>query len=710
MARNTENFTQEPLPEVTLPPLNITPTVNGSVVSSGELASPNYRARNSGWKADSQGNFEAQNGVFNGTFTIGGTSTTIDSVEKIQSTINDIANSGGGTVYLAAGTYLMSSNIDIPSNVVLAGSIRDGTIIDFQGQAYSVRSIGSNSYTTGTVSVNDGSSTVTGAGVTWTTAMIGRTIFLNDLYFTILNVSGGNTITLDSAYSGPNLSGSTYAIATATANWVIRDVTIQNSSTSAIKAQYCYQATIDNVNTYDSAIGIDLDNTVALTISLISAIGNTTNIDFNYSYSWTLDNAFVNNSTNNGFVLSNSGNATCFNTGIDNSGADGINLTSCSNIAFVSLTVSRCGGQGIEFVSSNSDIQLISSTIDGNTSDGIKLTATTDRVSISTCSIINNGGYGINIAASTCDNNYIVAPSYSNNSSGTLSDSGTLTVIIQETDQTNDATLIAGEALSTGDAVYISDGSEVNTDDSASTGSESQTSDDGTLSISGVNWVAQTFQVSQDFFPSSVQLKYQDVLDLSTTGSVSISIRATAAGIPTGADLATATATGLGDGVTSVLTFTFSSLVRLSASTTYAIVMKGPAVPYLVYVDTTSPSYTNGQFATSSNSGGTWTADSSKDAYFVVNYTTARISGRVYKTDASFSTVETTNFIGFNDLTVSRLGTATVHISGRATLSGLTVGKNYYLSDTAGAISTTPGTNTVNVGISLSTTSLLIKH
>jgi len=64
-----------------------------------------------------------------------------------------------------------------------------------------------------------------------------------------------------------------------------------------------------------------------------------------------------------------------------------------------------------------------------NTSDGVKLTATSDNNIILAGDAITNGGYGINIAASTCDNNTILRVFYSGNTSGTLNDAGTGTLI-----------------------------------------------------------------------------------------------------------------------------------------------------------------------------------------------------------------------------------------------------------------------------------------
>jgi len=70
-------------------------------------------------------------------------------------------------------------------------------------------------YQTGTVSVSNGGTTVTGSGTTWTAAMEGRQILFDDQgpFYDILDVVSATEITLGSAYIGSDLSGSTYTIA-----------------------------------------------------------------------------------------------------------------------------------------------------------------------------------------------------------------------------------------------------------------------------------------------------------------------------------------------------------------------------------------------------------------------------------------------------------------------------------------------------------------
>lgn len=84
--------------------------------------------------------------------------------------------------------------------------------------------------------------------------------------------------------------------------------------------------------------------------------------------------------------------------------------------------------------------------------------------------------------------------------------------------------------------------------------------------------------------------------------------------------------------------------------------------------------------------------------------------GYVYKCDASFSDERIGHFIGFNtDISGASGSPVSVQTKGIVEgFSGLDAGKFYYLSDTAGDISTAPGTYEKLVGIAISTTELLI--
>lgn len=62
--------------------------------------------------------------------------------DDIQASIDKLDSNGGGTLYLQPGTFNVSNNISVPSNVHVQGVGSGGSIIDFGGGAYQIQVIG----------------------------------------------------------------------------------------------------------------------------------------------------------------------------------------------------------------------------------------------------------------------------------------------------------------------------------------------------------------------------------------------------------------------------------------------------------------------------------------------------------------------------------------------------------------------------------------
>ncbi|HEX9367715.1 MAG TPA: carboxypeptidase-like regulatory domain-containing protein, partial [Vicinamibacterales bacterium] len=150
-----------------------------------------------------------------------------------------------------------------------------------------------------------------------------------------------------------------------------------------------------------------------------------------------------------------------------------------------------------------------------------------------------------------------------------------------------------------------------------------------TLSNSGVGittttWGGQTFTAGVTGTLTRVDVNLFCSGCTGTAPNLTLSVRATSANLPTGADLASATIAGFNSGAGVYYTATFASPPALTAGTTYAFVLHPVAVPSPgTYALTRSSTdvYAGGQRVTSSNSGGTWTVPltvgSTTDAGFV---------------------------------------------------------------------------------------------
>jgi hypothetical protein len=392
----------------------------------GTFQSGNFLTRVRGWQLSSS-SAEFQTAIFN----IGGTVITINNTQDIQTNIDLIDSYGGGTLYLQNGTYTLTADITIPSGVTIAGVARDTVIIECGN--YKLQIVGSNAYNTGTVTIANGGTTVVGVGTTWTSAMVGRYIYLGKygdfFWYEITGFTDTTHITIREPYTGQtDLAGDTYTIATIVRDARINRLTVQNATGVAIKFQYIVECSLNDINVFGSGTGLDFDQAL-FPLMVISVIGCGVNVDWNEVSGFEINFSIFSDSTSGaGMVFTSTGNATFFDSGIVGNFGDGLNMTSCSSISFLSMDVSSNGGQGIELVSDCSRNSFFAVNMNNNTSDGIKFTATTDNNSINSCVIADNGGWGINIAAATCDNNILIGVNASGNASGSLTDSGTGTL------------------------------------------------------------------------------------------------------------------------------------------------------------------------------------------------------------------------------------------------------------------------------------------
>jgi len=161
------------------------------------------------------------------------------------------------------------------------------------------------------------------------------------------------------------------------------------------------------------------------------------------------------------------------------------------------------------------------------------------------------------------------------------------------------------------------------------------TGNDNITQTYGVNWLAQTFTTTADTAPpisdgsadfniTNVKLK---VYRVGSPGTITVSIRATSGGEPTGSDLSTGTLDGddlttSTDGEWKVIDMSAYKLTGGVSGTQYAIIIKattGDSSNYIAVTgDHSSASYSGGERLTSADSGSNWTAQTDTDIMFNV--------------------------------------------------------------------------------------------
>lgn len=162
-------------------------------------------------------------------------------------------------------------------------------------------------------------------------------------------------------------------------------------------------------------------------------------------------------------------------------------------------------------------------------------------------------------------------------------------------------------------------------------------------------------------------------------------------------------------------TLTFTNIIQVDNGGTYYVVLKRSSPDSVNYYQLQTEGTGGGvgtNFAYQEASGGIWTYQNQPRARLDI-LLDAGTGGTVKKAKAT-TTTEAEFFLGFAAGTVASGEALVVKLAGVVTdltLSSFSDGiRQYYLSDTAGAISTTAGTVTRKVGIAQSTTELLITN
>lgn len=186
--------------------------------------------------------------------------------------------------------------------------------------------------------------------------------------------------------------------------------------------------------------------------------------------------------------------------------------------------------------------------------------------------------------------------------------------------------------------------------------------------------------------------------------NVVLAIQADSGGSPSGTDLVSGTFSGgsLVNGDGNVVQLSLATSLT-SGATYWLVARRSGAVDAANYYQIKSG--TSGSFSGVTFNGGTglWSAGTVFQQYITVN--PVFDGGEIAKADSDSTFFG--NFIGFTKSNVAANQTAAVQTAGLVTgFTGLTPGSDYYISTTAGAITTTP--TKIKVGTAINSTSILL--
>lgn len=195
----------------------------------------------------------------------------------------------------------------------------------------------------------------------------------------------------------------------------------------------------------------------------------------------------------------------------------------------------------------------------------------------------------------------------------------------------------------------------------------------------------------------------------SPTDDLTLEIQGDSGGSPDGTAITNGTSNTLGGGsVTTQLveyTFTFASAFTLAANTTYWLVFKRSGATngsnYYQIADWEITSY--GNFSSKVYNGGSWSANTALPYFYIIPTTGG--SASIWKSDANIQGLHFCHGYCIENGTENNV--ADVQFDGVVTgLSGLTIGEEHFVQDTAGTVGLSRGTYSIFAGKAVSATEL----
>lgn len=204
-----------------------------------------------------------------------------------------------------------------------------------------------------------------------------------------------------------------------------------------------------------------------------------------------------------------------------------------------------------------------------------------------------------------------------------------------------------------------------------------------TANVYTTHWFAQTFAVnSSSHTVSSVQLYIYRHGTISPSGTFTVSIRATSGNLPYSTDLTYGNMVDSGISTSANwVSFTMTPELYLGANTNYSVVVRdssGSSSTYIVWEYDNGNPYSGGQYASSTTSGGSWSANSAYDfAFQIYGYsggsTTAET--RFYRSDTDANSqfiLNTTSGVSAQDTSGTSGASSTTSYIGIRVWNGMT--------------------------------------
>lgn len=321
---------------------------------------------------------------------------------QVNAIINTIAAKGGGTIKFLVGQYGFNDDINLKSGVAIIPETPGGVLFSFAGTNKGVKIHGTLIYDTGTVSITQGTNTVTGHGTLFeANVTAGQKIFLYDKYWTIASVDSDTQLTLSTSYTAQTLTEEPYVIANTIEGVTVGLFAIFGSSGAGISIQYAANIFPDMI-LIGNDIGVKFNKATIVNVTVFLGDSNRVHL-YGDTNKTSIREGAMENSTEKGLHLTNGISNHFEDIGIWNSGQEGIYVENAKESIISGVFTYFSGADGIKMVNTKA-LKLANSFSKYNTGNGLTID-------------------------SNCEDNIVVGCDLGENTGDDIGDSGTRTVI-----------------------------------------------------------------------------------------------------------------------------------------------------------------------------------------------------------------------------------------------------------------------------------------
>jgi hypothetical protein len=285
-------------------------------------------------------------------------------------------NDGNQSIFVREGVYVETGDVVIPTSGSMTGETRAGIVLNFAGTAYGVKCDANPAHieTAGTISVTNGSATVTGTGTTFTNLAAGNYISIGTVYAKIAAIGSNTSLTIVRAYRGVSLVNINYQAMSMFSGIAITNINIAGSTSTGLYVRGCRQFDFDSVAVSDCS----------------------PNIFMEYSGDSSATRVVSYNGTGNGFELSNCISISNSILEVINNTVDGVAISGVStDLLFKDAESSGNGVHGFHVSGTATDTNFSECVTKFNASIGIWVESGSSGMAINSSNSTTNGSHGL---------------------------------------------------------------------------------------------------------------------------------------------------------------------------------------------------------------------------------------------------------------------------------------------------------------------------